>query len=125
MTYYPYFFVSIGLLLICILDRSHVLQRKNMPVELYISALKEENNGHFEQAVIKYEFALSEVKKIRFNSSLKNKIIEKLKVLHTNISYKNSPRIIRYRKVRIREMWELSNIIKRSYHKQGISSCYI
>lgn len=79
MTYYPYFFISIGFLLIFILIRSYVLQRKNMPVELYISALKNENNGHFEQAVIIYENALSEVNKIRFHSSLKNKLLISLK----------------------------------------------
>lgn len=95
MTYYPYFFISIAFILIFILIRSYVLQRKNVPVALYVSALKNENNGHFEQAVIIYENALIEVKKIRYHTSLKNKIIEKLKIMHTIIDYKNSARFIR------------------------------
>ena len=95
MTYYSFFLISIPILVIFISIRSWFLQRNNMPVELYIMALKDENNGRFEQAVITYENALSEVNKTRFHTSLKNKIIEKLRILHTNIDYKNSLRFIR------------------------------
>jgi hypothetical protein len=67
----------------------------NVSVELFAKALKNENSGHYEEAVIIYENALSEAKKNRFHNSLKHKIIEKLKLLHTCIEYKNDHRSIR------------------------------
>jgi hypothetical protein len=73
-------------LLICFL----VLRKKNIPVNLFVEALRNENNGYFEEAVITYETALNEVNKIRFHGTLKNKIIAKLKLLHTVIEYRNS-----------------------------------
>lgn len=70
-------------------------KKKNLPVRLFIEAQKNENNGHFEEAVVTYESALDEIKKIRFHNNLKNKIINKLKVLHTAIEYKNNFQFIR------------------------------
>jgi len=52
--------------------------------------LKDENSGNFEEAIITYENALIEVKKIKYNNTLKNKIVEKLKLLHTVIDYNNN-----------------------------------
>jgi len=83
--------LSIAFLII----RSWVFQRKNIPVELFVKALQNENSGNFEQALISYESALEEVKKIRFHRNLKNKIIEKIKLLHTLIEYRNSFHLIR------------------------------
>ena len=90
MSFYNFLPFLMLLLLIIFLIRSIVLQKKNIPVGLYVEALRSENSGHFEAAVINYENALNEVKKIRFHSSLKNKIIEKIKVMHTIIEYKNN-----------------------------------
>jgi uncharacterized protein YpmS len=81
--------------LIIFLIRSFVLRRRNVPVDLFLEALRDENSGHFEAAVVTYESALNAARKSRFNSYLKNKINEKLKVLHTIIEYKNSLHIIR------------------------------
>jgi len=75
--------------------RSLILRKKNIPVELYVKALQNENTGDFEQALLIYESALNEVKKIRFHGSLKNKIIAKIRLLHTLIEYKNSFHIVR------------------------------
>ena len=72
-----------------------LLIRKTFPIKLFIDALQNENSGHFEAAIINYESALSAVKKRKVYSSLKNKIIEKIKVLHTIIEYKNSLHFIR------------------------------
>jgi hypothetical protein len=72
-----------------------VLRKKNIPVKLFVEALRNENNGYFEEAVITYETALNEVNKIRFHGTLKNKIIAKLKLLRTVIEYKNSLHFIR------------------------------
>ena len=74
---------------------SFVLNKKTLPVKLFIEAQKNENDGRFEEAVITYESALDEAKKFRFHGSLKNKIIDKLKVLHTTIDYQNSFQFIR------------------------------
>lgn len=70
--------------------------RKNAPDELFAEALRNENSGYFETAITKYEKALDEVKKARFHGrSLKSKINEKLKVLHTVIEYKNGFHFVR------------------------------
>ncbi len=90
MPFYYYLFLIIVLSFIILLIRFFVLRRKNIPAELLAEALQDENNGHFEAAVITYESALNEIKKIRFHNELKNKIIEKLKVLHTSIEFVNS-----------------------------------
>ena len=95
MPFYDYFFLLIVLSIIILLIHIFVLHRKNIPVELFVEALRNENNGHFEQAVLTYEIALNEVNKIRFHSTLKNKIIQKLKLLHTVIEYKNNLHFIR------------------------------
>src|SRR4030095_8891031 len=89
MEFYSYIFLVMILSLIILLIRSFILWRKNVPVELFVKALRNENSGHFEEAVVTYETALKGLKKTRSHSNLKNKIIEKLKVLRTVIEYKN------------------------------------
>ena len=69
---------------------SILIKKNNLPVRLFIEAQKTENDGHFEEAVVTYESALDEVRKFRFHGNLKNKIISKLKVLHTAIEYRNN-----------------------------------
>lgn len=77
-------------LIIIFLFRRVAPQKKNVPDELFAEALRNENSGQFESAIITYERALDEVKKNRFQGNgLRSKIIEKLKILHTVIEYKN------------------------------------
>lgn len=95
MPLYYYLFLFIVLSIIFLIIRFLVLRRKNISVELFVKALKNENSGHFEDALITYESALNEVNKIRFHGNFKNKIIEKIKLLHTLIEYKDSFRFIR------------------------------
>ena len=90
MTFYDYFILLIVLSMIILLIYFLVLRKKSIPVKLFIEALRIENNGHFEEAVITYETALNEVNKIRFHGPLRNKIIQKLRLLHTVIEYKNN-----------------------------------
>jgi len=74
----------------------YIIQRKtSLPIQLFIKGLRTENSGNFEEATISYENALNEVKKIRFHHSLKNKIIEKLKVLRTVKRYEKDQNFIR------------------------------
>jgi hypothetical protein len=95
MLFYNYFFLIIALSLVFLLIRFFILWKQNIPFQLFVEALRDENNGHFEEAVTTYEIALNEVKKIRFHGTLKNKIIEKLKLLHTIIEYKNNQHFVR------------------------------
>ena len=90
--YMPLFMIVIITILVI---SSILVKKKDLPVRLFIEAQKTENDGHFEEAVITYESALDEVNKLRFHSSLKNKIIDKLKVLHTTIEYKNNFHFVR------------------------------
>lgn len=93
MPVYYYFFLIIALSLIIFFIRAFLLRKKNIPAELFVEALRNENSGHFEAAVISYKSALNEVKKNRLRSiSMENRINEKIKVLHTIIEYKNSLR---------------------------------
>lgn len=79
------------LLIIIAIIRSFKTRKQNNLVVMFIEALREENEGHFEAAVANYEKALKEAKKTRFpNNTLKNKISEKLKILHTAIAYQNN-----------------------------------
>ena len=91
--YIPFFMIVIITILVI---SSILVKRNNLPVRLFIEAQKTENDGHFEEAVITYASALDEVKKFRFHDNLKNKIIGKLKVLHTAIEYKNNLHFVRH-----------------------------
>jgi len=85
------------IVIITILVLSSIFAKKNnLPVRLFIEAQQNENDGHFEEAVATYEAALDETKKFRFHGSLKNRIIEKLKVLNTAIEYKNNFQFVRH-----------------------------
>ena len=95
MTFYQYLpFIMIALLITSIIS-SLFIKKKDLPVELFVEGLRYENDGHFDEAVINYENALSEVKKNRFHRALENKIIQKLKVLHTINEYRKNIQYIR------------------------------
>ena len=91
--YFPFFMVAVTIILVI---SSVLAKKKSLPVKLFIEAQKNENNGYFEEAIITYASALDEAKKVRFHSSLKNKIADKLKVLHTTIEYRNNLGFTRY-----------------------------
>ena len=90
MTIFQYLpFIMIALLITSMIS-SIFLRKKNLPVELFTEGLKYENDGHFDEAIINYENALSEIKKNRFHRDLKSKIIQKLKVLYTISEYQKN-----------------------------------
>ena len=99
MLFYYYIYLLIALTGIFLLIKFLVARKKNIPVEFYFAALKNENNGFYEEAVINYEKALTEAKKSRYHQLLKVKIIEKIKVLHTVIDYQNSARLVRQQEI--------------------------
>lgn len=90
MIFFYYLFLFAGIVLIALITRFFVLQNKNISAELFSEALKNENGGHFEAAVVSYENALDEVEKFRFHNTLKNRIIAKIKVLRALIKYRNN-----------------------------------
>ena len=79
-----------GMIALLYLFRFLFQRKKDISVDFFVTAQKSENNGHYEEAVIGYEKALREATKRRYQTFLRNKIIEKLKTLHTVIEYKNS-----------------------------------
>jgi hypothetical protein len=94
----PYYYLLLLVLfsLFILLIRSLLLRKKSIPVGLFVEALRNENSGHFEEAVINYEKALDEVQGSRFyDGGFKNRIIEKIKVLNTIIEYKNGLHVTR------------------------------
>jgi hypothetical protein len=91
MTIYYFILLPIMLILLFLMLRSYFLRKKNLPGALFAEALRNENSGEYEQAIITYTNALQEVKKARFRDShLKNMILEKLKVLNTAIEYQKN-----------------------------------
>ena len=90
MTLFQYLpFIMIALLITSVIS-SIFLRKKNLPVELFTEGLKYEIDGLFDEAIINYENALSEVRKNRFHRELKSKIIQKLKVLYTISEYQKN-----------------------------------
>lgn len=95
MQLYYYVFGVIALLFVILLLRYFILVKKNVPVRLFAEALKNENSGQFAEALITYQSALEEVRKVRFHGYLENRIVEKLKVLNTVIEYTHNNRFAR------------------------------
>lgn len=95
MPYYYYILIITLSLLVFLVIRFSLSRKKNLSDELFVEALRTENDGHFEEAVIIYQTALDEFGKVNTNNILKNKIIEKLKLLNTVIEYNKSTNFIR------------------------------
>lgn len=76
------------LFLLFLLSRLFIQRTMIIPVRLFHAALKNENEGRFEEAELGYRSALNEVKRKKFQSKkLRNAIVEKLKILNTVIEY--------------------------------------
>lgn len=95
MTLFYFTLLSLILLVIIHFVRSFLRRNKNTSVEFFSEALRNENDGDYESAVINYEFVLNKFKKNKFDNIIRNKAIEKLKVLHAIIEYKNNLRFTR------------------------------
>jgi len=97
MLYMALLFLSslIAVFLIVVSARTFIHWKSHIPVGLYAKALRAENNGNFEEAITAYEILLSQCRRVRFQKAFKNKIIGKVKLLHTIIEYNNSSRFVR------------------------------
>ena len=80
------------LILSIILTLRHYFQkRKSVPVDLYIEALRDENAGNYEAAVVTYKNALAEFRKKKLSdNNLEERIMDKLKILHNMINYEQN-----------------------------------
>jgi len=81
--------------------RNIYVWRNEFPTELFMKALKNENKGKFEEAVITYETALMEFNKSTFHREFKNKIMGKIKLLHTVIEYQKNTHFIRNERIAV------------------------
>lgn len=83
--------VSVSVLLIALFFlRVLFYSKKNISEKSFSIALQSENNGEYEDALLNYEIALAQVKKMKHHKDLKSKILEKIKVLHTVIQYQKN-----------------------------------
>jgi hypothetical protein len=71
------------------------LRKKNNYFRLYNLGIQNENSGNYQLALHNYEGALSETLKLSTGKGFRDKIIQKIKILHTTINYEknfsNSP----------------------------------
>ena len=70
-----------------------MFRKNNIPI--LKEARRNENAGLFEAAIRDYESALIELKIIRFHHALKDKISDKIKLLHTVLDYHKNMQFIR------------------------------
>ncbi|MBL0337184.1 MAG: hypothetical protein IPP73_18180 [Chitinophagaceae bacterium] len=87
MSLFFYILSLAGLFILFIVIRALLLLRKDVPANLFAEALKNENSGNLESAVTIYKEALQEASKSRSQHDLREKIVEKLKVLNTVLAY--------------------------------------
>jgi len=78
-----------------LLLRYFIQKRFSSTTQLYNKALRVENLGNYEEALLSYENALKEVKKFKFNRRLENKIVDKISVLRTTSDYLASQKFVR------------------------------
>jgi len=97
MTFLFFLSVSLCVIIFFVFVLTRALNHTKSPIciGLYVKALRDENNGQFEAAIAAYETVLVQCGKIRFQGVFRNKIIGKVKLLHTIIDYNNSARYIR------------------------------
>jgi hypothetical protein len=87
-------FIALGLILLyCI--RLLVGYQSNISTAFFIEAIKEENNGRYEEALVNYQSALDELERIHDHSSMKYRVIEKKKLMYTIIEYKKNSSFVR------------------------------
>jgi len=86
-SYYSLLLILPAAFLFLFLVRKFSGKPKDSAVILFKAALKEENTGRFQAAIVQYELALQQAEKKGFDKSLRRMINEKLKVLHTINEY--------------------------------------
>jgi hypothetical protein len=91
--YFIYLIIILGVFFLLV--RYFIVKKTSLATRFFIEATRAENNGNFQEAIIAFENALREVKKVRFHPHLKIRIIEKLKILRTIKTYKKDQGFVR------------------------------
>ena len=79
--------VSILIIIILLIGKFIIQKNRQSSVSLYIKALKDENSGDIDAALANYKSAYEEAAKTRFQENMKQRIINKMKVLHSLKGY--------------------------------------
>lgn len=83
-----YTILSATILIILLFILKTVIQKKRpSSFSLYVKALKDENSGNLEEALVSYRIAYEEAAKTRFQEDMKQRILKKMKVLHSMKGY--------------------------------------
>ena len=90
MSFSFYLFLFIILVIPGLITVFIILQQKNNRTKLYIEAVRNENDGHYNLALHNYEDALSEIRRLNIKHYLHRKIDEKIKILRTTIEYEKN-----------------------------------
>jgi len=85
-----YLFLFIILIFISIVIIIIYQFKKNSHSELFSQGLYNENEGHYNLAVKNYEDALTELRKLKVNKELDEKITQKIKILQSTIEYEKN-----------------------------------
>lgn len=96
MPFYYYIFLLVAISIITVSILFFKSLKKNTFELLFNEGLKQENIGHFHEAIIIYERVLNQLSKSNSKRKFKAKIVDKIKVLHTVIEYENYFRTKRY-----------------------------
>lgn len=67
--------------------RTVIQKKRQTSFSLYVKALKDENSGNLDAALANYKSAYDEATKTRFQENMKERILNKMKVLHSMKGY--------------------------------------
>jgi len=75
------------IIIILLIGKTIIQKNRQSSVSLYVKALKDENSGNLEGALANYKSAYEEAAKTRFQENMKERILNKMKVLHSMKGY--------------------------------------
>ena len=70
-----------------LIGKTIIQKNRQSSVSLYVKALKDENSGNLEGALATYKSDYEEAAKTRFQENMKERILNKMKVLHSMKGY--------------------------------------
>lgn len=85
--FYTIALITILIIAILLIGKTVIQKNRRPSVSLYVKALKDENSGDIDAALANYKSAYEEAAKTRFQENMKQRIIKKMKVLHSMNGY--------------------------------------
>ena len=80
-------YILCSFIIIFLIGKTIIQKNRQSSVSLYVKALKDENSGNLEGALANYKSAYEEAAKTRFQENMKERILNKMKVLHSMKGY--------------------------------------